>query len=117
MLYEVLLKPGVKDRDWIARALLKWQDPGTGSVSRPLRQTVLRKQFAKTFVASSESLQAAAIVAKTAEAMRKPNFSGTKKNQVFREVLSLSRQMSPRVTDRPSFEVFIAMVQRALRAN
>jgi Ca-activated chloride channel family protein len=117
-LYEVRLAPGAGGE--IASAELTWYD---GDQSRPegqrrAQQRIELPQFAGSFGQSAASLQAAALVAETAEVLRRSFFVRTQRAAVaLARVWELAAQVDSRLAQRPSFREFVALVQEAMKAK
>jgi len=113
-LYEVVLKEG-SSGDEIATAELSWQIPGGSDVDRRTnRRKVRRGQFAASFVQSPLSLQQAALVAQTAEVLRKSPFARVPRGEHrLSGVLELASVADTRLYERPTFVEFISVVEQA----
>jgi len=113
-LYEVVLKEG-SGGDEIATAELSWQIPGGSEVDRRThRRKVRRGQFAASFVQSPLSLQQAALVAQTAEVLRKSPFARVPRGERrLSGVLELASVADTRLYERPTFVEFISVVEQA----
>ena len=117
-LYEVRLAPGAGGE--IASAELTWYD---GDQPRPegqrhAQQHIELPQFAGSFGQSAASLQAAALVAETAEVLRKSFFVRTQRAAVaLARVWELAAQVDSRLSQCPSFREFVAVVQEARNAK
>jgi len=111
-LYEVRLTPfGGQD---VATAELTWQPPGEGTRQQTTR-TVRRKEFAAALVQSPASLQAAALVAETAEIMR--GVRVPRPPHTFAHVLELARGVNSELSRQPAFAEFVLMLQQAEKAK
>jgi Ca-activated chloride channel family protein len=118
-LYEVRLAPGAGGE--VATAELTWYD---GDQPRPegqrrAQQHIERSQFADSFGQSAASLQVAALVAQTAEVLRRSPFVRTPRMAVaLAHVWELATtQVDSRLYHRPSFQDFVAVVQQAIKAK
>jgi Ca-activated chloride channel family protein len=108
-LFEVWLRPDGGDD--VAVAELEWVDPVTGKTQRR-QQRISRLQFAPSLAESALSLQAATVAARTAEVLSDSPFV-ISKSRGLRDVIALAREVNPRLASRPSFERFVAFVERA----
>jgi hypothetical protein len=106
-LFEVWLKPGTSEE--VAQAELLWQDAATQKPARAT-QRVSRLQFAKSFDESPMSLQAAALAAGTAEALR-GSYYAAGADSVAR-VVELTSHLHARLLERPAMQDFVSLVER-----
>ena len=106
-----MLKPNQINR--VAEAELTWVDPLDGSLHRRT-QPISRLQFAPTYREAPLSLQAATLVAATAEILR-----GSKhvQGKTLEDVLHYihTEQISPKILDWPSFGRFQSLAEEAQR--
>jgi len=111
-LYEVRLTPtGGQD---VATVELTWQPLGEGTRQQTTR-TVRRKEFAAALVQSPASLQAAALVAETAEILR--GVRAVRAPHTFGHVLELARGVHSELSRQPAFAEFVLMLQQAEKAK
>jgi Ca-activated chloride channel homolog len=119
-LYEVRLAAnGPND---VATIELTWYRPGGKAHTRAdmvrVVRTVTRQDFAATFSQAAASLQEAALVAQTAEALRRSPFArGPRATIALRRVLELAASADSRLYQRPSFHDFHTMVEQAMHAK
>ena len=110
-LFEVVLRPNQVNR--VAEAELTWLDPRDGRLHRRT-QPISRLQFAATYREAPLSLQAATLVAATAEILR-----GSKhvQGKTLDDVLQFihTEQISPKVLNWPSFRRFQTLAEAAQR--
>ena len=118
-LYEVRLAPGAGGE--IAAAELIWYD---GDQPRPegqrrIQQRIEREQVAATFGQAAPALQEAAVVAQTAEVLRKSPFVRTPRTALvaLARVRDLAGQVDSRLWQRPGFPDFVGLVEQAMRAK
>ncbi len=111
-LFELWLKP--TGGDDVATVELVWHDP-VGGARRHLTGRVSRPQFAATFVESAASLQAVALAAETARALRLHAAPG----RGLGRVLDLAAQVQPQLQKSESFGQLMHLVAQAdkVRAN
>ncbi len=127
VLYELRLAPAVLQTGTqsaasvdIAQAELTWYD---GDRPRPegrrrAVERIAQKQFAGIFSQTAPSLQFAALVAQTAEILRRSPFVRTPRTAVaLSRVRDLSAQVDSRLSRRPAFADFVALVEKAMRAK
>ncbi len=118
-LYEVRLNP--KGGDDVATVELTWRDAGGNSGSRQkVTERVRRGQFPSSFVKAPLSLQAAALVAETAEVLRNSPFAllrGNSRSRALARILELAARVDPRLYERPTFVEFVSLVERAMQAK
>jgi Ca-activated chloride channel family protein len=110
-LYEVWLKPGGGDD--VATARVRWRDPGSGEERTSPPQRISRVQFALSFDQSPLSLQAAAIAAEAAEALRESPFAVGVRSRSLRSVLAQAEHVNPVLARRPAFRSFIELISAA----
>lgn len=112
-LYEMQLKPG--GDNLVATVELSWRLPeGSNTKRQMLVRKVLREQFATTFAQSPLSLQEAALVAQTAEVLRKSPFARALRGaHRLAGVLELAAVVDTRLYDRPTFVEFLSLVEQA----
>ncbi len=139
-LYEIVLRPdGGKN---IAKVELSWQPPGAvGSLDQEtITRNVRRDQLAPPFDQAAPSLQAAALVAQTAEILRGSPFARTPlelkrsdpklfaeilqgsgattmRNSRMGAVLVLSKKGDSELRNWPSFVEFMSLVEKADKAR
>ena len=114
-LYELRLSPSGGDE--VAVAELTWRDPQSGQLHRMIRK-VGRDQFAPSLVQAPMSLQAAAVVAQTAEILRESPFTWISPGSGgLAQVLETARQLDTRLHQRPTFADFVGLVEQAERAK
>jgi len=106
-LFEVWLKPGTSEE--VAQAELTWQDAATQK-PQSVKQRVSRLQFAKSFDESPMSLQAAALAAGTAEALR-GSYYAAGADGVAR-VAELTTHLHARLLERPAMRDFVSLVEQ-----
>jgi Ca-activated chloride channel family protein len=107
-LYEVRLAGG--NAQDIAAVELQWLSL-TGGTQQIVRK-VARKEFAAVFTQAPQSLQAAALVAQTAEILRRhPRTLRTPRP--LAAVLELAKQVPSDLYQRPSFAEFLSVVEHA----
>lgn len=120
-LYEVLLKPDGHDSDEVAAVELSWQEPGPPPGERhKVTRKIRRGQFGYSFLEAPLCLQEAALVAETAEILRRSPFAPLPRNSrsmAMMRVLELARQVDTRLHQRPTFVEFISVVDRATKAG
>jgi len=111
-LFELWLKPTGGEE--VATIDLAWNDPAGGAV-RHMAARVRRPQFAKSFGESAASLQAVALAAETARALRSHATPG----RGLGRVLDLASQVKPELQTQQSFTQLIQFVAQAekVRAN
>lgn len=105
-LFEVVLKPGLGEE--VATAELTWKDPLTHKPQRAT-QRITRLQFAKSFAESPMSLQAATLLARTAEALRGSYYAPLSPS--LEQVRQLSVQVHERLAEQPQFAEFVSLVE------
>jgi hypothetical protein len=111
-LFELWLKP--TGGDDVATAELVWNDPA-GNAQRRMTGRVGRPQFAKSFAESAASLQAVALAAETARALRSHAAPG----RGLGRVLDLAAQVRPELRKQQAFGQLLQFVAQAdkVRAN
>ena len=124
-LFEVRLAPnGPND---LASVDLTWYAPDgentlAGKTAQTARTTVERKHFAASLTSSAPSLQEAAVVAYTAEVLRRSPFIFQRHPRpsmpaaLFRAV-ELSGQVDSQLRQLPSFEEFVALIRQEMKAH
>ena len=122
-LYEVWLKPEKDDTskstssDWVAVAELGWREPGRQQTYR-LSRKIHRDAFSGEWQQASLSLQAAAIVAQTAEILRQSPFADVRSRPAaLAEVRALVEQMDSGLREQPDFQEFMSVVRQAAYAR
>lgn len=110
-LFEVWLNENVEAGE-VAWAEVHWLDPISGQPQQTPRQRVSRLQFATSVAEMSLSLQAAALLAETAEVLRhgysfavdgSRMFSARPKPDSLAHVIDAARRMNPRLAEEPKF--------------
>jgi Ca-activated chloride channel family protein len=118
-LYELRLAP--KGPNDVGTVELTWYTPGDGTSrggQTRIVRTIERKDFAPAFSASAASLQEAALVAQTAEILRRSPFVHEPRSaRALHSVLELSGQADSRLRQRSSFVEFLALVDQAIKAR
>jgi Ca-activated chloride channel family protein len=114
-LYVVRLKPGVQGR--VAVAETTWREPATGQLRRK-RRPIRTQDLAATLLSAPRSVQAAAVVAQTAELLRRSPFAQLSPNQgTLVQVRQLCDELDTRLLEWPSFREFVEMLERAADAK
>jgi Ca-activated chloride channel family protein len=116
-LYEMRLDPnGPQD---VATVELSWREPGQDK-SHLLRRSVRRRDFGSVLAEAPLSLQEAALVAETAEVLRRSPYAVSPSDPPSAG-LTLVRQLAGRVDKRlyrrPSFVEFLSLVEQAEKAK
>ncbi len=115
--YELQLRP--EGGSEVALVELSWRPPSeSASITR--RVSVQRSTFAPSFAKSPSSLQAAAIVAETAEILSRSPFAFLPENSratALSQVRRLAAILPTELRHRPSFAEFLAVVEQAERAK
>jgi hypothetical protein len=119
-LYEVRLKKGGGSD--VAEVELSWHDPaGQESGTRTSRRRVHRGQFASSLSEAPPSLQAAAVVAQTAELLRESPFAiqpeDARRKPSMDLVRKLAEHLDSRLYENPTFVQFMAVVEQAATAK
>jgi len=119
-LYEVRLKKGGGSD--VAEVELSWHDPsGRESGTRTIQRTVHRGQFAGALIEAPLSLQAAAVVAQTAELLRESPFAvqpeDARKKPSMDLVRKVAEHLDSRLYENPTFVQFMALVEQAATAK
>jgi hypothetical protein len=111
-LFELWLKPAGADP--VATVTLSWKDPKNGAQRRVVSK-VGRGQFAASFAESAAPLQAMALEAEAARALRLHATPG----RGLARVVDLANQVQPQLRELPSFGQFVQFVTQAekVRAN
>jgi Ca-activated chloride channel family protein len=116
-LYEIRLrKNGSQD---VAAVELTWREPGS-SKPRRLTRTVRRGQFGSSFTEAPLALQEAALVAQTAEVLRRSPYavnSGGPPSLGLASVLQLVGHVDSRLYERPTFVRFVSLLDQAAKAK
>jgi Ca-activated chloride channel family protein len=124
-LFEVRIAPdGPHD---VASAELTWYSPDgektlAGKVMQRSRLMVDRRQFAGSLTSSAPSLQEAAVVAYTAEVLRRSPFifqrhAGLTMPAALFRAVELSGQIDSQLQLRPSFDQFVALIRQEMKAH
>jgi hypothetical protein len=136
-LFEVRIAPEGPARssqgEWLASVDLGWYPPDgvpkyvrggglAGKTAQRTRITIERRQVAASLTTSAPSLQEAAVVAYTAEVLRRSPFifqSGSRLTtpKALYRAIELSGQTDSQLLLRPSFEQFVAMIRQGMKAH
>ncbi|MCA9154550.1 MAG: von Willebrand factor type A domain-containing protein [Planctomycetales bacterium] len=117
-LFEVWLNENAEVDD-VAWAEVHWLDPISGQPQQTPRQRVSRLQFATSVAEMSLSLQAAALLAETAEVLRhgysftvdgSRTFSAKPKPDSLAHVIDVARRMNPRLAEEPKFAELLRLL-------
>jgi Ca-activated chloride channel homolog len=116
-LYEVWVRPsGGQD---VATVRLSWQPPD-GTSRRQATRTVRKSDFTASFVQAPLPVQQAALVAQTAEILRRSPFArlprGSAQSAGLAQVRQWAEQADTRLYHNPSFVEFIEFVEQAEKA-
>jgi hypothetical protein len=111
-LFELRLKSS--DRNRVGWATLTWYD--VDGKHREARQPISRLQFASTFEESALSLQAAVLVAETAELIRGSPFV-TRPASSLLAVRNMADRVDPGLQAQSSFRGFVTFLETAMRAG
>jgi Ca-activated chloride channel family protein len=125
-LFEVWLLPNGEDD--VAWAEIEWRQPDTGEIRKRQPQRISRLQFANSFAEMPPRLQTAAIIAETAEVLRRgysfwlePNrpFSPRPKEDGFDHVLQMLDEVNWQLADQYEFKSLVDLIRRmdGLRAE
>lgn len=98
----------------VATVELQWND--TDGRRRARHEEVRRVQFVPSLREAALSLQAAAIAAEAAEALRQSPFT-LARDRDLRPVLQAAEEVNPRLAERPAFRRFVAVLREAERAR
>jgi Ca-activated chloride channel homolog len=124
-LFELRIAPD-SPRD-VAAVDLTWYGPDgdktlAGKTMQKSRIMVDRKQFAGSLTSASPSLQEAAVVAYTAEVLRRSPFifqphSGLTMPAALFRAVELAGQTDSQLLLRPSFDQFVALIRQEMKAH
>jgi len=113
VLYELRLNPGAAKE--VAAVELSWRPPdGSSTQRRTVIRKVRRGRFGSSFVQAPPSLQEAALVAQTAEVIRRSPFARTPRGaRRLAAVLELAEVVDTGLHQRPNFVEFLSLVEQA----
>lgn len=114
-LYVLRLKPGASGR--VAVAETTWRDPDSGQLHRR-RRAIEAGDFGATLLAAPLPVQAAAVVAQTAEILRQSPFVRFSPNLgSLDQVRRFSRELDTRLYANGSFGVFLSVLEEAAKSR